>query len=154
MSASAAPAGYALPDDGLVGRGPWNPGIESTLPRRFLPLTTLYRPENVATPLAEAMELSAFSGLPMPEIVAFRPDRLVVHELLIRVMADLSVPVGETYGDLGVNFRAIVAHILATAIAPHADRIAETLRAVADEARARIAAELDAAFAPPAPPPP
>ncbi|MCJ2075727.1 zeta toxin family protein [Methylobacterium sp. E-016] len=154
MSASAAPAGYALPDDGLVGRGPWNPGIESTLPRRFLPLTTLYRPENVATPLAEAMELSAFSGLPMPEIVAFRPDRLVVHELLIRVMADLSVPVGETYGDLGVNFRAIVAHILATAIAPHADRIAETLRAVADEARARIAVELDAAFAPPAPPPP
>ena len=26
--------------------GPWNPGIESTLPRRLLPLVTLYRPEN------------------------------------------------------------------------------------------------------------
>ena len=153
MSASAATAGYALPDDGIAGRGPWNPGIESTLPRRFLPLTTLYRPENVATPLAEAVELAAFSGLPMPEIVAFRPERLVVHEVLIRVMADLSVPVGETYGDLGVNFRAIVARILAQAIAPHADEIAGLLGAVRDEAHARIVAELDAAFAPPVPPP-
>ena len=149
----SAPVGYALPDDGVVERGPWNPGIESTLPRRFLPLTTLYRPENVATPLAEAVELSAFSGLPMQEIVAFRPERLVVHEVLIRVMADLSVPVGETYGDLGVNFRGIAAHILAYAVAPHAEAVAATLRAVADAARSRLAAELDAAFAPPAPPP-
>ncbi|TXM73392.1 hypothetical protein FV222_05430 [Methylobacterium sp. WL103] len=148
-----AAAGYALPDDGVVERGPWNPGIESTLPRRFLALTTLYRPENVATPLAEAVELAAFSGLPMPEIVAFRPERLVVHEVLIRVMADLSVPVGETYGDLGVNFRAIVAHILADAVAPHAAAVAETLSAVAEAARTRITAELDAAFAPPAPAP-
>ena len=146
----SAAAGYALPDDGVVERGPWNPGIESTLPRRFLALTTLYRPENVATPLAEAVELAAFSGLPMPEIVAFRPVRLVVHEVLIRVMADLSVPVGETYGDLGVNFRAIVTHILADAVAPHAAAVAETLTAVAEAAHTRITAELDAAFALPA----
>ena len=153
MSAPAAPAGYALPDDGVVERGPWNPGIESTLPRRFLPLTTLYRAENVVTPLAEAVELAAFSGLPMSEIVAFRPERLVVHEVLIRVMADLSVPVGETYGDLGVNFRAIVAHILARAVAPHAEAVAETLHAVEDAARDRLKAELDAALGLPAPPP-
>ena len=94
-------------------RGPWNPGIESTLPRAFLPRATVFRPENVATPFAEAQELSAFSGLPLTEVVAFRPERLVVHELLIRVMADLSVPVGETYGDLGVNFRATSGPVIA-----------------------------------------
>ncbi|WP_375456883.1 hypothetical protein [uncultured Methylobacterium sp.] len=149
---TAAAAGYALPDDGDVGRGPWNPGIESTLPRRFLPLSTVYRPENVATTFAEASELAAFSGLAMPEIVAFRPGRLVVHELLIRVMADLSVPVGETYGDLGVNFRAIAAHILAHYVAPHTDAIAQVLADVRDEAGVRIAAERDAIFAPPPPP--
>lgn len=146
-------AGYALPDDGTVGRGPWNPGIESTLPRRFLPLVTLYRPENVATPLAEVAELAAFSGLPMSEIVAFRPERLVVHEVLIRVMADLSVPVGETYGDLGVNFRAIVARILAQYLSPHAEVIAAALADLRSEAGRRIAAELDAVVAPPPAPP-
>ena len=37
--------------------GPWNPGIESTLPRRLLPLATLYRPDNVFGTLEDALEL-------------------------------------------------------------------------------------------------
>ncbi|WP_375463147.1 hypothetical protein [uncultured Methylobacterium sp.] len=147
MTPVALHAGYALPDDGAVERGPWNPGIESTLPRRFLPLSTIYRPENVSTPFAEAGELSAFSGLAMREIAAFRPERLVVHELLIRVMADLSVPVGETYGDLGVNFRAIAAHILAHYLAPHQDAIDRAFADARSEAAARIGAALDIVFA-------
>jgi hypothetical protein len=131
-------------------RGPWNPGIESTLPRAFLPLVTLFRPENVATPLAEAQEVAAFSGLAPTEVVAFRPERLVVHELLIRVMADLSVPMGETYGDLGVNFRAIVAAIHADVVAPRMAEIRACHAAARETLAARIAAELDAMLAPPA----
>ena len=35
-------------------------------------------------------------------------------EPLIRVMADLSVPDGEKYGDLGINFRQMTATIMGT----------------------------------------
>ncbi len=104
--------------------GPWNPGIESSLPRAILPLATVFQHANVETSLAEAFELSDVSGLPLTSLVRFRPGRLVVHEVLIRVMADLSVPVGETYGDLGVNFRAIVSAILNDGIAEHSREIA------------------------------
>jgi len=34
------------------GYGPWNPGLESELPRELLPLETVFRRENVATSLA------------------------------------------------------------------------------------------------------
>ncbi|MDG9423063.1 hypothetical protein OLF92_11305, partial [Streptococcus pneumoniae] len=76
---------------------------------------------------------------------------LVVHELLIRVMADLSVPVGETYGDLGVNFRAIVARILAAYVEPHMDEIRACHEAVRAEILQRIEAELAAIHASPGP---
>ena len=145
------PPDPAAPRADTPPRGPWNPGIESTLPRAFLPLATVFRPENVSTPFAEAQELSAFTGLPVTEVVAFRPERLVVHELLIRVMADLSVPVGETYGDLGVNFRAIVARILAAYVEPHMDEIRACHEAVRAEILQRIEAELAAIHASPGP---
>src|SRR5262245_31688991 len=37
--------------------GPWNPGIESQIPPRLLPLATVYRPEHVQSALREAHEL-------------------------------------------------------------------------------------------------
>ncbi len=67
----------------------------------------LSAPANVLTTIEEAHERSAFTGLDPEDLVAFRPERLVVHELLIRVMGDVSVPDGPDYADLGVNFRKI-----------------------------------------------
>ncbi|HEV7438252.1 MAG TPA: hypothetical protein VGN94_01315 [Methylobacterium sp.] len=134
--------------------GPWRPGIESALPRAFLPLATMYRPENVSTRLEDALELSGFSGLPLQDLVAFRPERLVVHELLIRVMADLSVPVGEKYADLGVNFRRIVATILSDFVTPHAAEITRSFEAVRGEAEALLEREIAGILSPgPAPEP-
>jgi hypothetical protein len=98
--------------------GPWNPGISSDLPRAYLKLSTMFRHENVLTSLAEAHELSDVCGLAAHELVAFRTERLFLHELLIRVTADLNVPDGSHYGDLGINFREIVANILSKYIAP------------------------------------
>jgi hypothetical protein len=115
--------------------GPWNPGIQSQLPAAFLPLATIHRPENVFTGVEEAHERSAFTGLDPEEHVAFRPERLVVHELLIRVMADLSVPDGREYADLGVNFRKITETIHRSHIDPH---MADIVRAY-DELRRRTA---------------
>ncbi|MGT2480873.1 hypothetical protein ACU4GR_23280 [Methylobacterium oryzae CBMB20] len=85
--------------------GPWNPGVRSDLPSAFLPLITVYRPEHVETPFRDALELSDLCGLPARQLTRFRAGRLVAHEVLIRVMSDLSVPVGAVYADLGVNFR-------------------------------------------------
>jgi hypothetical protein len=59
--------------------GPWNPGIESSLPRAILPLATVFRPEHVETTLADAFEMSDVSGLPLTHLVRFKAERLVIH---------------------------------------------------------------------------
>lgn len=112
--------------------GPWNPGISSQLPWELLPLSTMFRPENVFTSIERARELRDLTGLDLYELVAFRPQRLVLHELLIRVTADLSVPDGPRVEDLGISFRRMTRTILEKHIAPHMDELAasfETLRA-------------------------
>jgi hypothetical protein len=50
--------------------------------------------------------------------VAFRPQRLALHELLVRVTADFSIPDGAKIEDLGINFRRTVATILRTTSSP------------------------------------
>jgi len=96
----------------------WHPGIASRIPREIRHLATIYRPENVATDADRADELSDLTGLDCSELVAFRPGRLLLHELLIRVTADISVPDGSKIEDLGINFRRIVNTILTRYVAP------------------------------------
>lgn len=122
--------------------GPWNPGIVSELPREYLPLSTMFRPENTETSVEQARELSDFCGIDPYTLVAFRADRLIVHELLIRVTADLSVPDGPNDEDLGINFRRMTAAILEKYIAPHREELVRLHNAVRDEAAAKIANEL------------
>jgi hypothetical protein len=117
--------------------GPWNPGLESELPRELLPLATVFRRENVSTSVAEAFELSDYCGLPPQQLVAFRPERLVIHELLVRVTAGLAVPDGNDYSDLGRNFREIASAILARGEMPHLliDRFGSTVSSKAGSPR-------------------
>jgi hypothetical protein len=103
--------------------GPWNPDIKSTLPAKYLPLSTMFQPENVFTSIETATELSDFTGLPIQQLICFRPERLVVHELLIRVSADIFVSDGTKYEDLGVNYRKIVGVILRDYIEPNMAQI-------------------------------
>ncbi len=97
--------------------GPWNPGIESSLPTAFLPLATVFNSANAFDTLDHLGELHDFSGLPIETLSMFRPERLVLHEVLIRVMADFSVPDGEKYEDLGVNFRRMTTAIMENHVA-------------------------------------
>jgi hypothetical protein len=92
--------------------GPWNPGIESILPREFMPLATVYSSENVSSSLRDLQEISDFCGLSLDKLSTFTPKRLALHEVLIRVMADLTVPDGEKYEDLGINFRHMTRTIM------------------------------------------
>ncbi len=122
--------------------GPWNPGLELELPREYLPLSTIFRSENVSTSVTKAQELSGYCGLPVHELVAFRADRLIVHELLIRVTASLAVPAGTDYEDLGQNFRAIASTILNKYIAPHRKELVQVYERVKSAASAMVGQEL------------
>ena len=121
--------------------GPWNPGVKSRLPARLLPLSTIFRPENVFAGVERVKELHDLTGLDFSEMVCFRPERLALHELLIRVTADLWVSDGSRYEDLGINFRSMIATILARYVDPDMGRIAnvynesrEALRAIISQA--------------------
>ena len=125
----------------------WNPGLESRLPREYLPLSTIFRSENVSTSIAKSHELSDYCGLPLHELVAFRADRLIVHELLIHVTTGLAVPDGRDDEDLGRNFRKIAATILDRYITPHRDELARVFEQVRHKASAVIERELGTAVA-------
>ena len=127
--------------------GAWNPGLESRLPREYLPLSTIFRSENVSTSIAKAHELSDYCGLPVHELVAFRADRLIVHELLIHVTTGLAVPDGRDDEDLGKNFRKIATTILDRFIAPHREELARVFEQVEHKASLIIERELANAFA-------
>jgi hypothetical protein len=107
MKAMIAAPGIAEP------HGPWNPGLESEIPEELRPLGTLLRGENVSTGVAEAREIRGLTGLGYHDFVAFRPGRLALHEVLIRVSANLSVPDGQRVEDLGINFRQMTSRVMA-----------------------------------------
>jgi hypothetical protein len=127
----------------------WNPGLQSQLPREYLPLSKVFRAENVSTTAAKAYELSDFCGLPTEELFAFRAERLIVHELLIHVTSGISVPDGRDYEDLGRNFREIAATILNRYIAPHREDLARIFEQLKHQASEMIEGELINVSAPP-----
>ena len=89
----------------------WNPGIESEIPVEYRELETIYNPANVFTSINEINELAVETGLAPEELISFRPHRLVLHELIVRITADIAVPEGDTEEDLGINFRTIARKI-------------------------------------------
>jgi hypothetical protein len=122
--------------------GPWNPGLQSQVPKDWRSLATIFRPENVSTSLAAAEELRSLTGLALSELVVFRPQRLALHELLIRVTADFVVPDGSRIGDLGINFRKIAGRVLTGYLDPQMDAIAREFDAI----RGRLTDAVNAAL--------
>jgi len=122
--------------------GPWNPGIQSVVPRELLALSTIFRPENVTTSVAAALELQGLTGLSLSDLVVFRPERLALHELLIRVSADFVVPDGSRVEDLGISFREMTSNLWARHIQPNLKSLID----VDAEARVNLASTVSAAF--------
>jgi hypothetical protein len=129
--------------------GPWNPGITSQIPPLLRGLSTIYRPENVFTSVAKADEMHDLTGVERSALVTFRPARLALHEVLIRVTADLSVPDGSKIEDLGINFRRMTRAILARCVDPRSDEIASVYAALRTQASALIDSELAMLFSAP-----
>ena len=128
---------------GPPAAGPWNPGLVSELPRELKPLCTIHREENASSSLAAIAELQPLTGLPEAELVSFRPERLLLHELLVRVTADFSVPDGPRIEDLGINFRRIVTLLLERYLEPRMPAIAAAFEAARVQLRAEIAGTLE-----------
>ena len=122
--------------------GPWNPGVLSQMPKELRSLATIFRPENVTTSVAAADELRGLTGFAHSELVVFRPQRLALHELLIRVTADFAVPDGSRIGDLGINFREIAGRLLALHLVPQMDAIMQAF----DQARGQVSEAVEAAL--------
>ena len=120
----------------------WHPGVLSRIPREIRHLATIYRPENVYTTLTQVEELHDLTGLPASELVAFRPQRLALHELLVRVTADFSIPDGAKIEDLGINFRRTVSTILASYVTPQQPAIDAAFEALRRALAAAIEKEL------------
>jgi hypothetical protein len=118
----------------------WNPGITSDVPKNLLGLSTIFRPDNVYTSVTMASELRDLTGFALKELVAFRPERLALHEVLIRVTADFVVPDGSRIEDLGINFRRIVTRILVRCVTPQMPAIADRYAQAREELRAVIEA--------------
>ena len=122
--------------------GPWNPGLRSPLPSALLPQVTVFRPEHVSTGLARARELQDLTGLPLEALVCFRPRRLAVHELLVRVTADFTVEDGARSEDLGINFRRLAEILLARHLDPRMAEIERAHATLREALQARIDEEL------------
>jgi len=137
MQENQSSTATALPE------GPWNPGLQSQIPAELLPLATIYRPENTATSPQQARELSDLTGLPMDELVLFRPERLVVHELLAQITANLAVEAGEKTEDLGINFRKMTEIILNRHLAPLMPEFSEAWDALRTRLFSAVAAALE-----------
>jgi hypothetical protein len=141
-----------LPVDPLAAAtetfGPWHPGIQSQVPEDLLHLCTVFSPENVFTGVAQAAELHDLTGLDSSEVVAFRPGRLALHEVLIRVTADLSVPDGTKIEDLGINFRKITRTILAGHIEPRSAAIDAVYDVLRHRLRELVDSELKSLYPP------
>ena len=134
-------------DESDLRFGPWNPGLESRIPSQLRHLSTLLREENVFTSLAKAEELHDLTGIAIADLVAFRPQRLALHEVLIRVTANFSVPDGPKIEDLGINFREITRVILSGYVDSAMGEMVSHYDAIRRELAAIIESEMTQLFA-------
>lgn len=79
--------------------------------------------KNSKISFVEAKEAADFCGLKTSQMCDLSVERLIVHELLIRVTGDISVPDGPNYADLGISLRSIASQILNKHILPELDHI-------------------------------
>ena len=121
----------------------WKPGLSSTIPPHLLSLITLFRPENGTVSYQQAKEAADFCGLSAETLCGLSVKRLIIHEVLIRVTADLSVPDGPSYEYLGISLRSMVGQICDHYVLPHLADITVEFEAVKKQAADAINAFLD-----------
>ena len=123
--------------------GPWNPGLSSTIKPQLMSRVTIYDPANGLVPWEMARDLAETTGLKPQELATFRPERLLLHHVMIRVTAETHVPDGPSYADLGINLRSMAADIYAMEIEPRLPDLRREFEDARSRARTVIRAELE-----------
>lgn len=121
----------------------WNPGVSSTIPHDLLWLETLRRSEHVYPCPQIVEDFARLAGLAHEEFVMFRPARLALHEVVVRVTADIVVPEGDTEETFGRNFRRIAVAIADEYVAPRMGELERLHEALYERIGDRIRAVLD-----------
>ena len=124
------------PDDLIFNA--WNPGLGSDIPPHLKESITLFRTENSDVSYKEAMLARELCGLKVHELCCLSVRRLIIHELLVRVTADLSVPDGPNYEDLGISLRSMATTLLHDHIDQHLDMISKQFGEFCSNAEKRI----------------
>lgn len=101
----------------------WNPGILPGIPGEWRSLESIYRPEHVASSMDYLREMSRWSGLPAEELATFLPQRLALHELIIRITSDIAIPECDDKSIYGRNCRRIATEIFNKYIVPRQGEI-------------------------------
>jgi hypothetical protein len=124
--------------------GPWNPGIHSELTRELLALSSIFRRENIFGDLRQALEIRDVTGLKLEQLAIFRPERLALHELLVRVTADYEVPDPEdaSIDSLGINLRRMTEALASRVIEPLRSDLVGVYHQLRDEIEAIVRSEI------------
>jgi hypothetical protein len=130
----------------------WNPGIETQIPYQIRELETIYHPANVSSGIDEVNQLALETGLSPEELVVFKPGRLALHELIVRITADIVIIEGEHEEDLGINFRRVVHKIMDGYLAPHLQEISQTFQTLYQQVHSMVNKELSESLFPSAEP--
>lgn len=120
------------------GFSAWNPGLGSGIPDELRHLETIFRPECAFITPDEARELAGLTGLPQEELAVLRPRRLVLHEVIVRVTADIAVAEGDSEEVFGHNFRRIARKILDDYVAPELAAIERAYAELHEQADALV----------------
>ena len=120
----------------------WNPGIESEIPEAYKHRETIYLPENTSTGLDEVSELAHITGLGHAELIHLHPERLVLHEVIIRITAEIAIFESDEEADLGVSFRLVANKILSDYIQPELSDIQADYEAMQQQIGLLIETEL------------
>ena len=126
----------------------WNPGIETQIPYQLRELETIYHPANVSSSIDEVNQLALETGLSPEELVVFKPDRLALHELIVRITANIVILEGRHEEDLGVNFRQVVHRIMEGYLTPHLEEIGRTFETLYEQVRNMVNQELSESLFP------
>lgn len=112
----------------------------------------MLRPENVFGTFEAMQEMNQATGIPALTLPAFRPERLIAHEVVIRVTADLNIPDGQRYADLGISLRGMIDTVLERHVAPEMPRLVAMFARLRAEVESCLHEEIEAALVPsPAP---
>ncbi len=130
----------------------WNPGIETQIPYALRELETIYHPGNVSSSIDAVNQLSLETGLSSEELVVFKPRRLALHELIVRITADIVIIEGSREEDLGINFRRVVHKIMDAYLTPHLGEIEQTFATLYEQVHSMVNQELSESLFPSAEP--